>query len=480
MTFHDLVHHGVEVGDAQGAKYIELRYVQSVTEGYSTRNGEIFAAGSTETAGIGIRALANGGIGFVSTAKLEKTEIERAVKTAIQLAQSSKRKTPLVLSEEPAVQTTWKVPVKTAFADVASDTKLERVLEVDKTLKSTYNDATLPYRLFFLALETQKKYIANNEGTQVESNHSLARYYAMLTAKGEKNIEQRGFMRGATGGWEWIESPQFIQTFLDEAKEVKEIADQATAMTFEKPIDVIVGAEVAGIIAHENCGHPCEADRIQGREGMNAGESFWMDIEVGTARVGSPAVTVIDDPTIPKSGGFYVYDDEGVKAKPRYLIKDGIAHEMLHDRLSAGKAGVQSNGSSRATNFDREPIPRMANTYMAPGNHTFEELIEDIKFGMFMKSFSEWNIDDRRYQSKYVGLYARVIRDGQITDEFIRRPILELTSRGLFDAVDACSKGFTPEQAICGKSDPGQGIPVWTAGPDAMRLRSIRLGGMPA
>ena len=213
---------------------------------------------------------------------------------------------------------------------------------------------------------------------------------------------------------------------------------------------------------------------------MNAGESFWMDIEVGKTRVGSPAVTIIDDPTIPASGGFYLYDDEGVKARPRYLIKEGIANEMLHDRLSAGRAGVQSNGASRATHYNREPIPRMANTYIAPGDYTLEELVEDVKLGVYLHSFTEWNIDDRRYQSKYVGSYARLIENGEISDQFVRRPALEITSRGLFDAVDACSKGFAAWQAICGKSDPGQGIPVWTAGPDAVRLRGIRLGGVPA
>jgi TldD protein len=480
MTFHDLVHHGVDYGSAQGANYIELRYVNYIVDGYSTRNGDILAAGSTETAGIGIRALANGGIGFASTALLEKQEIERAVKKAIQLAQATKRKTPLALSEEPSVQTKWEVPVKTPFADIASEDKLDRVLQADKALKNSFGDKALPYRALIVALETQKKFIATSEGTQVESNYSLNRYLALLTAQGEKGTEQRFLMRGATGGWEMLESSEFIQTFVDEAKDAKEVADKAENITFDKPIDVVVGPEVAGIIAHENCGHPSEADRIQGREGMNAGESFWMDIEVGTTRVGSPAITVIDDPTIPKSGGFYLYDDEGVKARPRYLIKEGIANEMLHDRLSAGQVGVKSNGSSRATNYDREPIPRMANTYIAPGDFKFDEIIEDVQYGLYMHSFTEWNIDDRRYQSKYVGSYARVIENGEITDTFVRRPILEITSRGLFEAVDACSKGFAAWQAICGKSDPGQGIPVWTAGPDAVRLRGIRLGGAPA
>jgi TldD protein len=478
MTFYDLVHHGVDYGTTQGAKYIELRYVHNVVEGYSTRNGAILAAGSTETAGIGIRALANGGIGFVATSRLEKTEIERAVDAAIRLALASKRKTPLQFSKEPSVQTEWEVSVKTPFVDIHSEDKLNRVLEVDKELIGILDEKTLPYRVIVTALETQRKYIVTNEGTQLESNLSLARYLGLLTAQGEKGTEQRLVMHGETGGWEFIDSPKFIQRIIAEAKDVKEVADKAEHITFDQPIDMLIGPEVAGIIAHENCGHPSEADRIQGREGMNAGESFWMDIDVGTTRVGSPAVTIIDDPTIPKSGGFYLYDDEGVKARPRYLIKDGVANEMLHDRLSAGRAGVQSNGSSRATNYDREPIPRMSNTYIAAGDYSKDELIEDIKNGIYMRNFSEWNIDDRRYQSKYVGSYARLIKDGELTDRFVRRPALEITSRGLFESVDACSKGFDGWTAICGKSDPGQGVPVWTAGPDAVRLRKIRLGGV--
>jgi TldD protein len=479
MTFHDLVHHGVEYGDAQGAKYVELRYVNSEVDAYSTRNGAILTAGLTQTAGIGIRVLANGGIGFAATPKLETSEIEKAVKTAIQLAHASKRKTPLTMSEEPPVQTKWKVPVKTTFAEIAAEDKLNRILKADKALVDAFDEKTFPYRIFLLSLETQKKYIATNEGTQIETDYSLFRYVTLLTAQGEKGTEQRRVSRGTSGGWETLDSPEIIESFIEEGRKAKEVADKAKAITFNQPVDVVVGPEVAGIIAHENCGHPSESDRIQGREGVNAGESFWMDIDVGSARVGSPAVTVIDDPTLPNSGGFYLYDDEGVKARPRYLIKEGIAHEMLHDRISAAKAGVQSNGSSRTTNYDREPIPRMANTYIAPGDHTFGEIIEDIKLGVYLHSFTEWNIDDRRYQSKYVGSYARLIKDGEITDTFVRRPVLELTSRGLFDAVDACSKGFTAEMAFCGKSIPMQAIPVWTAGPDAMRLRDIRLGGVP-
>jgi TldD protein len=118
----------------------------------------------------------------------------------------------------------------------------------------------------------------------------------------------------------------------------------------------------------------------------------------------------------------------------------------------------------------------MANTFFAPGDYTREELFEDVKKGVYIKSFTEWNIDDRRFQSKYVGLEAYLIEDGELTNTMIRRPILELTTSGLLGSVDAISKDQFSPHGICGKGDPAQGMPVWLGGPH-LRLRNIRLGG---
>jgi TldD protein len=81
---------------------------------------------------------------------------------------------------------------------------------------------------------------------------------------------------------------------------------------------VIVGSEIVGLIVHESCGHPSEADRILGREAAQAGMSFIKPGMLGQ-RIGSEHATVIDDPTIPGSYGFYLYDDEGVPARARAL-----------------------------------------------------------------------------------------------------------------------------------------------------------------
>jgi TldD protein len=238
-------------------------------------------------------------------------------------------------------------------------------------------------------------------------------------------------------------------------------------------MDLVCGSEVAGIAAHESCGHPMEADRILGREMSQAGRSFiypegsfWL----GT-RIGSDVITVVDDPTIKNSYGYYEYDDEGIKARRRYLYKKGLINEFLHNRETAAKLKTRSNGSSRAINYDREAIVRMANTFVEPGDFTEEEILEGVKEGLYMKSFTEWNIDDKRFNQRYVGREAYWIENGELKHP-VARPIIETTTKVFWTAVDAVSKEVEYTAGTCGKSDPMQGVPAYMGGP-IIRLREV-------
>ncbi len=42
------------------------------------------------------------------------------------------------------------------------------------------------------------------------------------------------------------------------------------------------------------------------------------------------------------------------------------------------------------------------------------KLIEDIKLGVYMVSFNEWNIDGRRYQQRYIDREAYLIENGKL------------------------------------------------------------------
>ncbi|MFW9933889.1 MAG: TldD/PmbA family protein, partial [Candidatus Thorarchaeota archaeon] len=393
---------------------------------------------------------------------------------AYDMAKAAKRKDKIDLGDVVSNKAKWSVDLKQRIKDVDIDTLMSFADEMNQQMSSL-----VQYTMMLNPYETEK-YLVTSEGTQIEGFNSHISIFLLLTAKGRIGNEQRMLDMTQCGGWERIKEGQVIENLADEVARLQKAADLAVNVPelMEQPIDMVVGPEVAGIIAHENVGHPSEGDRIKGREGAQAGESFWRDLKMGESRVGSDAVTVSEDPTIKNTAGFYIYDDEGVRARKRILIKNGIINEPLLNREFGVRFGMGSNGAARSIAYNREPIIRMANTYFEPGDHSFEELVEDVKLGVYMRSFMEWNIDDRRYQSKYSGAESYLIKDGEITDTMVKRPVLETTSVGLLSAIDAVSKDLRFDfPGTCGKSDPMQGVPVYAGGGD-IRFRNIKLGGV--
>ncbi len=157
--------------------------------------------------------------------------------------------------------------------------------------------------------------------------------------------------------------------------------------------------------------------------------------------------------------------------RKRRLVVNGIVNELLHNRGTAREFGTKSNGSSRASAFDREPIVRMANTFVEPGSYSFEELIREVKNGIYMNSFMEWNIDDTRWNQRYVGHESYLIEKGEIRAPIVN-PIIEITTERLWGSLDARGKDLRFWAATCGKGDPMQGAPVWAGGPN-LRFKNM-------
>ncbi len=470
----DIVDHCIRLAQDQGAEYADARYVRLNSKGIVYRNGEPISGGTEPSAGIGIRILVNGSFGFAAFNLLDRETASNAVESAIKIAKNAKRKEPIELGEPVSIKAQWSVPAKQSIEDVDLDTLMGTMREINKGLTGLASYSVI------MSPSVLRQYLLTSEGTEITSEKPYITIMLVLAAKGDHGTEQRYIDMTQVGGWERVKEAKLIELAELEAKRIQNVADKAVEVKelMDGPIDMVVGSEVAGIIAHENVGHPSEGDRIMGREGAQAGESFWRDLKIGESRVGSNVVSVSDDPTIPFTGGFYEYDDEGVKSRKRELIKNGVINEPLLNREFGVRFGLGSNGAARATNYNREPIIRMANTYFEPGDYSFEELIEDVKLGVYMTTFTEWNIDDRRYQSKYTGCEAFLIKDGEVTETYVKRPVLETTSVGLLTSIDAVSKELRlPFPATCGKGDPMQGIPVYAGGGE-LRIRNIRLGGV--
>ncbi len=460
---------------AAGASYAEARFHSDSHRGVSLRNGGVEGVMASYEVGMGIRVLVNGGLGFASTNMLKPENLTRVVDKAVKMARASSclKSSRICFSEEEAYSVDWRVSEKKRLEDWSLSGKIDFLKNLDKA--ATSQGVNVSSRHIGYSERRTERVYANTEGALVSAVVPRPSFFALITVTDpSKGVIQRTIQFGGSGGVEIVESWKLEEKLGAEVKTLHKMLTESVRAP-EGVMDVVVGSEVAGIISHEASGHPGEADRILGREGAQAGESYLKAEDLGR-KIGSEAVNVVDDPAIPGSYGFYLFDDEGVKARRKFLIKEGRICEFLMNRETAARLGVKSNGSARASRYGVEPIVRMSNTFILPGDHSLEELLSDVAKGVYVKSFMEWNIDDKRWNQRYVGLEAYMIEEGRITRP-VRNPVIEITTERLFSSVDAVGKDLDFVAATCGKGDPMQGMPVYMGGA-SFRMRNIMVRGV--
>jgi TldD protein len=466
----DLMESVLDAAMSQGASTLaEVRAETSAHRSVALKSGEVTSVIARKDAGMNVRIVLPSGIGFASSNGVSKTNGIELAKRAYKLAKNVKLKREVSISEEPPVRTAWEVRAEKPLFDQSVEDQVEYLRGIDSAVCKT--KVKVGGRYLELRNYEVRESFANSDGSRISSILPRSRLDAFLvvTSKGESEQSIREF--GGVGGWEVVEGWDLQKALPDEVHMLKKMIEKGKKVKPGK-YDLICGPEVAGIAAHESCGHPMEADRILGREMSQAGKSFVKPEMLGT-RVGSEYATVIDDPTIPGSYGYYAYDQEGVKARPRFLYKEGVMNEFLTNRETAGSLGTPSNASSRSETYLKEPIVRMGNTHVAPGDFEDDEIFGSIKEGVLMHSFTEWNIDDKRYNQKYVSREAYFISDGELGGP-AKSCALEITTPGFWGAVDAVSKTVKYQAAECGKGDPVQSMAVFCGGP-MMRLRGVML-----
>lgn len=468
--YEDLADFSIKYAEKLGASYSEARLEQVRGSGFILKNGIPELSSFNDVVGLGVKFLVNKTLGFVSINKFDKKTVKNFIQRGMKLTKNSSKigeKINFSKVDVANINVNYKVKQKINIEDVNPDEKLKILFDIENQIKGK----SVPSRFFILADNVAKKYFINSEGTKITAEIPKVGFTYMLTIKEKANSIQRYWQYGAAKGFECLREWNLPEKLEEEVKALKNNLKFGKRVPAGK-IDVIAAPEITGIMVHESVGHPYEADRILGREGAQAGESF-VTVDMLNKRIGSDAVTVVDDPTVKNSYGFYLYDDEGVKARRKYLIKNGIITELLQNRETAFKLGLKSNGSARANFYDKEAIVRMSNTFMLPGNYSEEELIEDVKLGVYIKNFMEWNIDDKRFHQKYVGNEAYLIKNGEIKEP-VKRPAIEITTPALYSSIDAVSKKIEYHAANCGKGEPMQDIPVYLGGP-SIRIRNIKL-----
>ncbi len=304
--------------------------------------------------------------------------------------------------------------------------------------------------------------VANSEGLLANDDRTRVRLAAQAVARRGEKVETGLETLGAHRGYELLgDDPGLIAE--QAARKALTLLDAYPAPAGSMP--VVVGGGFGGVLFHEMTGHGLEADHIQKQASVYTGK-------LGE-RVAEPLLTAYDDGRMPNEWGSDSIDDEGTPTQKTALIEEGRIVSFLYDRVRAGADSVASTGNGRRESFRHLPIPRMTNTYIAPGDADPEAMIAEVGKGFYAASFAGGQVEPATGDFVFGVSEGYLIEGGELT-----RPCRGATLIGncleALAAIESVGSDFEMKTGICGKG--GQRVPVGT-GQGHVRIREMTVGG---
>jgi TldD protein len=445
----------------RGADFAEVYAERTERTSAALEEGAIRSAQFGVDQGVGIRAISGAKVGYAYSDDLDPDALDRAARTAAHIA-SSPREAPPISLRRVAAPTHYRVLEPLASAEIQP--KIELLLRGDRAARRS--DPRVSQVMGAFADQTRAICIANTEGHLAEDVQDLCRLHFYVVAVGKNGERRTGFYGG--GGRVDL---RFFESFRPE-EVAQEAARQAIATLGAVdapagPQTVVLAPGWSGILLHEAIGHGLEADFIRKKTSLFADK-------LGE-KVASDKVTVIDDGTMANARGSINVDDEGVPGERKLLIEGGVLRGYMSDRLNAKLMGGRSTGSGRRESFRSPPLPRMTNTYLAPGDETPEEILRGVKRGLYCAHFGGGQVDISNGNFVFEVAEAYLIENGALT-----RPVKNATLIGVGpEALKkvshvGCDPKPDPGIGTCGKD--GQSVPVGVGLP-TLRIDDLTVGG---
>jgi TldD protein len=464
---------------ARHADYADARHVVTRRERLGTRNGTLDELHSDESEGVGIRVRVGGAWGFVGVRGSDPGECHSALARALAVARVQPAALGGPLAAEPPAHGSWTSPAERDPFTVPLEEKLAVLFAADAALRAG-EDITLA-RARFEARVIHTTF-ASTEGAFCDQHVTECGGGISAVAVSGDDSQTRSYPASHDG--QVVQAGYENFAGLELAERAPALAAEASALLRAPTCPagrstLILAGEQLGLQIHESIGHAVELDRVLGREISYAGGSFVAPDDTGSLRFGSELVNVTADATTPGGLGSFRWDDEGVEGRPVPIIRDGVLTGFLSSRETAAEIGLErSGGCARADGFARQPIVRMTNMNLEPGDAgSIDDLIADTDEGLLIETNRSWSIDDRRLHFQFAGEAAWEIRGGE-RGRLLRNPSYSGITPEFWSGCDAvCSEPAWGIVSVldCGKGEPGQFVRV-SHGSAPARFRDVEVG----
>jgi TldD protein len=445
----------------QPADYVEIRLEETETTTIQFRGPALDNLAESAVLGGCVRALVKGGWGFVSFNRLE--DLEKKVALAIEQAR-------LVADRQPGESRLAPAPVvRDKVAAVLDEDPRRLTLAAKKEVLEGYNRRVLEFgppivssRVVYFDKFTRLRF-ANSEGTYIEQEKMDlgGAVVAIAHRAGDTQMLSRGF--GSSNGFRVVRG---LEADIDDAcRRAAALIDAPVVEAGE--YTVVVDPLLAGVFVHEAFGHLSEADNVYEnpslQQVMTLGREF-----------GGPHLNIFDSGDLPEVRGYLKYDDEGVPTGKTYLIKEGKLVGRLHSRETAGRMGEGVTGNARAIDYRFPPICRMRTTGIEPGEAPFEEMIKDIKLGVYARS--SYGGETAGEMFTFTAGDAVMIRDGKLA-EVVRNVTLTGNVFETLKNIDMIGSDFSTRDSAGGCGKARQAPLATSMVSPHIRIRKVVMGG---
>lgn len=444
--------------------YTELRVQENRVSRVSITNGDVTGNSSSAQSGVSARVFKDGHWGFSSAPEFNNDSIQQVVKSSNEnvgfMNMKDTSRCGLILPDSIGE---YSMDYSTTKNRENQKYWVNFAREIDGYLEKKYPEL-LSRNIMLSGLDMEKS-VATSSGSK--SYSMTPRSFLFVTVAIEKDGNPINLYE-VYGGLGQLEdnllSPKNYFARIDELVEnLKKKADGIFPKAGLQ--NVIMDADLAGILAHEAIGHTTEADLVLG--GSVAGDLIGQDVV-------SPLITLIDyaNTCEEKICPVPVYvDDEGTTSEDAVIIKDGVLQKFMHNKESAKHFETEPDGNARAYAFSDEPLIRMRNTAFVPGSSVLDEMISSVDDGYYLTKSSNGQADST---SEFM---FGIAMGFEIKNGKIGRAIKETTISGIaFDVlktVDMVSSEMSwSSGGMCGKK---QWIPVGMGGP-AIKCK-VNIGG---
>lgn len=437
--------------------YLEIRLEQSESTSISFRGHQLDAVDRNFTLAGGIRACHKGGWSFVTFNGL--AELKDRIAEAISQAHLVGKETTMLAPVEPIQDY--------VAVEIGRDPRGVSLAEKRRLLEG-YNQLLLDFdpRIQTTMVNLRDRfgitYFANSLGTCIAQERLDVSGRFGAIAREEGSAPRQGF--------ESVHSRTDYNILEGIEDQVMGAAKRAVGQLEAKSVKggqytVVLDPYLAGVFIHEAFGHLSEADFVYENPRMQELLTLGKPLAI-------KQLNVVDDATMPDLPGTLKYDDEGVPAQRKYLIKDGILTQRLHNRETAGKLHEAPTGNARALNATYPPLVRMTNTGIEAGEHSFDDMIKDIEEGVYAVRMLGGQTNGEMFT--FAAAEGYMIRNGKIAERVTDVSLTGNVFQTLKD-IEAIGNDSIYINGGCGKG--GQmPLPVSVGGPH-LRIKNVVVGG---